>query len=421
MPKSPVASAKKRRRFVLTVGLMLIPFALTGCFKFTIDLEVSNQDTVSGTSVVALSEALAALAQEGGGGEPTDAFGEIDGVTVSEFDDGNFVGQQYDFSGVPIESFALNDDASALSIERDGDNLVLRGNLSLEDEGADPAAGEDLGFGQEFFDSADLRVSIKFPGEILETNGKIDESTNTITWVPKFGEANELSATVYAPKGIPIWVWWAVAAGVALVLAIVGFVLVVRVRGRKSSLEPGIGTESAVLTPSSESNFGGFSRGDRPVFSYRVRSSPFAKERFELRMYDEEVSYGFFDNAGNPTTDAATIKIDAIEHSSVLEGRAGIGARIVHSGRVELLPAKIEDAKTLVALIDSLQQGTKNPASVNPPSLPPSPSEVSTSGEEAKSVVAIAGDMREYYQLLQDGVISQDEFDEMKRRRIEKG
>jgi hypothetical protein len=152
------------RRVGVLLSFLLVPFVLSGCFKFTMDLEVSDQDTISGDVVVALSKELQALAQDSGGGETTDAFSGLSGVEVTEFDDGTFVGQQYSFSGLPIEELSLDDDASALTIKREGDNLVVSGTLSFEDETADPAQADDLGFGQAFFDSADLRVAIKFPG-----------------------------------------------------------------------------------------------------------------------------------------------------------------------------------------------------------------------------------------------------------------
>lgn len=197
-------SVARSKRLGILLSMLTIPFLLSGCFKFTMDLEVSNRDRISGTAVVALSKELQALAQAGSGG-PTDAFANLDGVKVIEFDDGTFFGQQYQFSGLPIEQFALNDDASALRIQREGDNLFVSGELSFEDETAGAAGGDDFGFGQVLFESADLRVSIKFPGEIVSTNGRVNEATNTITWEPKYGEANELRAVVYAPRGFLVW------------------------------------------------------------------------------------------------------------------------------------------------------------------------------------------------------------------------
>jgi hypothetical protein len=391
------------------------------------DLEVSNQDTISGTAVVALSKELQALAQ-GGGDEPTDAFADLDGVEVTTFDDGTFVGQQYEFSGLPIEDWALDDDSSALTIQRDGDNLIVSGSLSFEDEEADPEAGEDLGFGQAFFDSADLRVSIRFPGEILETNGDVNEETNTITWKPKYGGVNELNAVVYAPKGIPQWVWWVVAAVLAISLIVAGL-LFARSRGRSAvqGNEPSPSAGSSERADSSKSIANrdvGSRRTDRPVFSYQVKSGPFAKEAFELRLFEDELDFGFVDKSGSLTTELAVIPVGSIESSTVLEGRAGLGVRLVHSGKVEMLPAKKGDAKTLVSLVKSLRVGRSNSK--------PSPNDASVVNvrptaqaagalQSTPTQASVAEDIRQLHELFKEGALSEAEFKELKKRRIEQG
>lgn len=415
------------RKVTTLVSLLLIPFLLSGCFKFTMDLEVSSQDTISGTAVVALSKELQALAQ-GGGEEPTGAFADLEGTKVTEFDDGTFVGQQYEFSRSPIEDWALDDDSSALTIQRDGDNLVVSGSLSFEDEEADPEAGEDFGFGQAFFDSADLRVSIKFPGKILETNGDVNEETNTITWRPKYGQANELNAVVYAPRGIPIWVWWVVGAVLAIFLIVAGLLFA---RSRRRTVVPGDdsspsarGSDKADSGETTENGDVGLRRTDRPVFSYQVKSGPFAKEAFELRLFEDELDFGFVDKFGSPTSELVVVPVGSIENSSVLEGRAGLGVRLVHSGKVEMLPAKMGDAKTLVSLVKSLR--------VNKPKYQPSPKDaddvtsrptagIAGNAQPTPTQASVAEDIRQFHGLFKEGALSEAEFKELKKRRIEQG
>ena len=48
----------------------------------------------------------------------------------------------------------------------------------------------------EAFDTAELRIAITFPGEVLETNGQVEGTT--VTWEPVFGERNVLSAVASA-------------------------------------------------------------------------------------------------------------------------------------------------------------------------------------------------------------------------------
>jgi hypothetical protein len=214
--------------------MALLPLVLTGCFKFTMDIEINGDDTVSGTAVAGLSSELQAFAEAGDDSNTTNAFRDIDGVVSAEFDDGQFVGQSYAFDAIPIEAFALRDEARVLTITRDGDTLIVDGALNFED----PNAGGpgDLGFAQAFFDAADIRVTIKFPGEILETNGEIDQDTNTVTWYPQYGLNNTLSAVVLAPPGSDTWVWWVIGGGVVLTIAVAVFVLA-RPKPTASSLD----------------------------------------------------------------------------------------------------------------------------------------------------------------------------------------
>lgn len=389
------------------LSLFVIPFLLTGCFKFTMDLEVSSQDTISGTAVVALSKELQALAQ-GGGGEPTDAFADLEGVEVTAFDDGTFVGQQYEFSGLPIDDLALNDDSSALTIQRDGDNLIVSGSLSFEDEEADPEAAEDLGFGQAFFDSADLHVSIKFPGEIVETNGEVNEETNTITWRPKYGAANELNAVVYAPKGIPNWVWTVGLSLLGVAVLALGLILGSRrLKLRKPRQDPPF--EDGVEPQ-------GFPRGDRPLLRYQVRTSLFSREKFEVRLYNDEVLFGFATSTNGQVSDLVRIPISEIEHASTVDTQGAVGARIVTSGRVELIPGRRNDSSALVGAINSLFTSQAN--------SPNSADLAATEGKKAlvtptKDASSLTKELREMHSLLSEGVISEEEFSEFKRKRLE--
>ena len=212
-----------RTRYISWAALAVLPLLLSGCFKFTMDIEIDSQDSVSGQAAVGLSKELQAFAQAEDGADTTEAFKDIEGAVTQEFDDGTFVGQQYEFTSVPIEAFALQDEARVLTITRDGENLIIDGALNFED----PNAGGpgDAGFAQAFFDAADIRVAIKVPGQILETNGEIDETTNTITWYPQYGLDNKISAVVLSPPATATWVWWLIGGGVLVVIAVMAIVL----------------------------------------------------------------------------------------------------------------------------------------------------------------------------------------------------
>lgn len=399
-------------RALRLVGLFaFLPFLLTGCLKFTMDLEVSPQDTISGVAVVALSNELGGFTEGAEGGSP---FADTDGVTESEFDDGSFVGTQYEFSDVPIEQLSLDDDSSELRIQRDGDNLVVSGSLSFEDEQSGGSTGDDFGFGQAVFDSADIRISIKFPGEIRETNGEIDEASNTITWYPEFGEPNELSAVVYSPKGLPLWVWWA-AGGGAVALGLVFLALrwvrsrrVKPIRGVTEGLGFGVDREAqeeALKEPTIGSNQDEAPSAPpietgTPIFSYRVRTSFFPPEWFEVKVQADEILFAFFRGSSESSTSWERIPVTAI--TSVTELSDGFGVRVVHAGQVDVIPAKKSDARALVGLIESLGQGSgRSPDSTQAPRQ------------------SLADYLREIAQLRDEGLISEAEFDELKKRRIQ--
>jgi hypothetical protein len=255
-----------------------------------------------------------------------------------------------------------------------------------------------------------LRVAIKFPGEILETNGSIDEETNTITWLPKYGEANEISALVYSPRGIPSWVWWVLAGvGGAFLIAVFLLLLAKRSSGasRSETESPGGVAASGIVQAT----------GERPVFSYRVVSKFFPRETFDLTLFNDRVEYAFVPADGSREGEGASIFLSDISDAAVLEGKAGLGVRITHSGGVALIPAKLGDARMLVGTIQSLM-------TVPNPGAPSRRSSVKTQPASERVSPAPSGsledDLRALKRLLDDGVVTSAEFADLKRKRIEK-
>ena len=136
----------------------------------------------------------------------------------------------------------------SLQIARQGDTFVVTGVLDLSralSGVTGPLAGTG---GAQFFDSADIKIAITFPGEVLQApGGEIDG--NTVTYMPEFDERLEINATGSAVDNgeaadvvggsdsfLPLIL---IIAGVVLVLLIVIFLVV---RGRRH--EDGGGTPS---------------------------------------------------------------------------------------------------------------------------------------------------------------------------------
>ena len=257
----------RRARTAGRIGAFVaLVFLMTGCIKLNMNLGINSDNTVSGTVEFGVQKELLDLT----GQNVEDLLGSdapfpssAPGVTVEPFDDGEFAGQQFIFEDLPIEQFNSGGVAGAsgataggasdtLQIARQGDTFVVTGVLDLS-SGLSGATGPFGGTGgAQFFESAEIRIAITFPGEVLQApGGQIDG--NTVTYVPEFGERLEINATGSAVDNgeaadvvggsdsfLPLIL---IIGGVALVLLIV-LLLVVRGRKNKGETPSGAGTPS---------------------------------------------------------------------------------------------------------------------------------------------------------------------------------
>jgi hypothetical protein len=252
---------RDRLRTVARVAMVAaLALLLTGCLKLDMDLAIQTDDTVDGSVVFAVNKDVLELT----GGSIEDLTGgetpfpsDVEGVTTEDYDDGEFAGQQFSFDGVPIGVFASNtDDPDALSITREGDTFEVSGALDLT-QGATGATG--LGGAEQFFESAEIRIAITFPGEVIESNGTVDG--NTVTWEPAFGERIEIQATGSAVEGASssntlLWVVIGLAV-VALAVIVVVVVMMNRRKAPEAAAPEGAGiavpmAEAAPTAPSDE-------------------------------------------------------------------------------------------------------------------------------------------------------------------------
>jgi hypothetical protein len=247
----------RRARTTWRIGaFVVLVFLMTGCIKLNINLGINSDNTVSGTVEFGVQKELLDLT----GQNVEDLLGtdspfasDAPGVTVEPFDDGEFAGQQFIFEDLPIEEFNSGGVAGAsgatgvtgagdsLQIARQGDTFVVTGLLDLS-SGLSGVTGPFGGTGgAQFLESADIKIAITFPGEVLEApGGQIDG--NTVTYLPEFGERLEINATGSAVENgeaadvvggsdsfLPLIL---IIAGVVLVLLLV-ILLVVRSRRNK--------------------------------------------------------------------------------------------------------------------------------------------------------------------------------------------
>ncbi|HWC69763.1 MAG TPA: hypothetical protein VG993_01240 [Actinomycetota bacterium] len=176
-------------------GLTLL---LAGCLKLDMAITLSPEDTVDGEMVFAVNKELLELT----GQNLDDLLGDtslpedVEGATTEPYEDERFVGTRVTFEGVALADMQESSDPDALTIERVGDTFEVGGVMDLATQDAEIEGNPFEAQIKEAFDTAELRIAITFPGEVLETNGRVDGTT--VTWEPVFGERTEIMAVASA-------------------------------------------------------------------------------------------------------------------------------------------------------------------------------------------------------------------------------
>jgi hypothetical protein len=227
-------------------GLGLLALLLSACLKLDMDLEVSEDNTISGSMIFGVDKQLLELT----GGSIDDFLGtdsplpsDAEGVTAEPYEDDEFIGQRFVFDSVPLETLSSGT-PDELRITREGDTFTVTGALDLSSglSGATGATGA-TGFpgAEQFLQGADLQVRITFPGPVTETNGEVDG--NTVTWIPVVGERLELRATAsaIASGGDSNLTMLLIIAAVIVALAIVVGIIVAQRRNRPAVAASGFG------------------------------------------------------------------------------------------------------------------------------------------------------------------------------------
>lgn len=231
-------SLPRRRNHPLRAAAALaVAFALTaalgGCMKVDAQLVVHEDDTISGSVVLALDKRLAGLTgktdEELIDSIGLDADKIADGAVTEPYSDSGFVGRRVVFTGTPLSDFHGTGDHDSLTVTHDGRTYLFNGVVDLRGINlTDPAV-------QRFADLFSFNVAITFPGKVVEHNGVLEGQT--VTWSPKAGQSMELHARAEKP-GITWWPW-ALGAGVfVIVIAAAGLVWALS-RRRMAPAEPG--------------------------------------------------------------------------------------------------------------------------------------------------------------------------------------
>lgn len=221
----------------LVIALLLSTILLTGCVKMDLALEINSDKTVSGALIYAISDALSELGTTSEDTDPTaDLFDtSAEGVTVSEYKEDGYTGTKITLDRVPISAFnKQGGESGGFQIIRDENLITLKGELDLSSGDTDDSDISEWGdaLAKSLFATADLNISVKFPVKVLSTTGTISEDGRTVSWKPQLGEKVDLTTTVELPNRNLILMGIAAAA---LLLLIIAFLVVFKVRGRKKS------------------------------------------------------------------------------------------------------------------------------------------------------------------------------------------
>jgi hypothetical protein len=194
-------AARRRTRRALAALLAVTGLlVLAGCMKIEMNMTLTEDDSVSGTIVMAISNEVAESMGMDAGELWDQAGGEMgaelpDGASQEPYADDEYTGTTFTFEDQPIEEFSGADEE--LSIAREGDEYVVSGVMDLS-EGAEGMEGSQE-MPQEILDTFLVTIAVTFPGDVTETNGTVDGTT--VTWNPAFGETTEMSARGSAVAG----------------------------------------------------------------------------------------------------------------------------------------------------------------------------------------------------------------------------
>lgn len=207
--------------------MILVLLGLSGCVKLDMDLKVRADNSVDGTVIIAIDKRILDIGGQSEGDfrkqlESQGPFSGSDRPSQGSFAqhpyqaDGR-IGETYTFSGVPLSQFGGKN--SGLTISRRGDRFFVSGLLDLTSGSSNSPQQQEIA--RRFAASAQTRIRITFPGEVLHSNGKIDG--RSVTWHPKLGQKTPLTAEARTTAVFPILL--AVAGGVGVLLLVVAAVV----------------------------------------------------------------------------------------------------------------------------------------------------------------------------------------------------
>ena len=230
------------RQIQIAVASAAILLATSGCMKVNLDLTVKENDTVSGSMILAFSNDAIELAKSMGSDSSlnTDSFvTEEPGMTVEQYKDADYSGTKITFDERPFAEFSTGTSADSLNFKRDGSIVSITGAINMA--GDDPSAIEQIKTNpitSGLFEKSDISVSITMPGKILETSGTV--VGNTVTFEGELGDNIVIDVRADTSASMDFGAW--AIGGVAVAGAVTAGVLLLN--RRKSIAKPQAPTQS---------------------------------------------------------------------------------------------------------------------------------------------------------------------------------
>lgn len=196
--------------------------ALSGCMRFSADLTVSQDDTVSGTFVVAVKEGTGDSYGVSDKDLATDIWADyprsstLADARIGSYAKDGYRGITITFADEPLSSFAPTEDE--WGIERQGDEFVVSGPVSSTSASDTGTEGGPLAAGSDGLAEAEFTVALTFPGKVSQSNGTV--VGRSVTWELKDGldhlEARASAVPTRDPAVLASYVVAAVLAAGAL-------------------------------------------------------------------------------------------------------------------------------------------------------------------------------------------------------------
>ncbi len=200
-----MTSLHSRRRTAIRWGrgiaaAAVTALALAGCMKIQTDLTLSPDNTGSMSMIMATSDEFAKSMDM----DPQEFWDSMasslesdapEGATQEPYAEDGYTGVKYTVDNVPIETLSDPD----MSVERVGDEFVFTGSMDLSNETGTETTATDDAMTKMITDSFVAQVSVTFPGEVSEYDGELNGTT--VTWKPVYGAVTEMNARGSAIAG----------------------------------------------------------------------------------------------------------------------------------------------------------------------------------------------------------------------------